>query len=52
MRIMPHISIKLRHNAEAAQEMGAPTRLTRLQIKAKGYNVNKQKFIDVEALHY
>lgn len=48
--VIPHLSLALQQKVEVAQETGAPTLLTSLPIKTKGFSLNEQEFTNASAL--
>ena len=56
MNSLDHLMTTLRadtvHKIHAAQETGASNWLTSLPIRAKGFSLNKQEFVDAIALRY
>ena len=51
-RIIGQLTSDQRRRVEMAQEVGASNWLTTLPLKAKGFHLNKQEFVDALALRY
>ncbi|XP_050739099.1 uncharacterized protein LOC127009782 [Eriocheir sinensis] len=51
-RLTHHLSTEMGRKIHTAQEAGASNWLTSLPIRAKGFSLNKQEFVDAIALRY
>ena len=50
--VQQHLTAEMRRKIHTAQETGASNWLTSLPLRAKGFSLNKQEFVDAVALRY